>query len=185
MKPTIQEKVAERLLKRDGRTVAKLDKTDHEIRCPDYLVTDVRQRSVLLEVKTIERDYIQTIILKKISDVLSDAEAQRRAYVGKFKHHAGLPFVVVLFMEGGSDTWFDAIPRDLVLIKDRHDEVSAIMTVERRRAIDEKIRTLAQIEHMLRLLDSGQKTGLPPETKTWKIIYNNRAIRPLWRDYFC
>jgi len=206
------EAVVERLFKKQGFCVKKLDR-DTSGRRPDFLVSTCSdpKRSIICEVKTVvtggsikgvpisslnpnmwsDLNATRCSIppsktMKKIDDVLAEAESQLECLLQNRPDLKMAPFVVALFLDFFADI-FDILPKDFDhLAGSDRTAVSAIATVERDKAIHRTIAPLScqQIEARLEGLSAGKKLGFPPPEKTWKLMRNRSAINRVSLDFF-
>ena len=170
-------------------SVKQLD-SNNDNRRPDFLVSDSCGRPLLLcEVKTINSagcgvstrnknlrffripvDRIQ----KQIDDRIEIAANQRAELVKECPQYEGLPFLVALF--------FDPLVDLHVYSRTFNKEVSGILTIKRDVALGKAFNELSDAEQERRLRNQDA-TGLPPNTKDFRLVRNKAARRKVPKDF--
>jgi hypothetical protein len=165
-------------------SVEQLDR-NNDNRRPDFLISYSSGRALMLcEVKTINsagrgistrNPNLEGIfeipadrVAKKINDHIENAAHQRAELVKERPGYASLPFLVALVLD---------FVVDLVVYPRRFNEdVSGILTIKPDRALGKAFDELSR-EEQERRLRSGDASGLPPNTKDFRLVRNKQARR--------
>ncbi len=188
------EKIAEKRFKKLGLRVERLDYQGPRKR-PEFLVWEDAGPLLVCEVRTIfsggyraDRGahistedpalldtgvFARDITFEKIEEDLAAAVAKYRALLEDRPQLAGLPLVVVFFIDFFAND-FDLYPRDMPTFP----EISGIMRVE----LSHEIRRAAEglsLEELAKRIESGSMEGMPPPSKTFRVVPNTTAKNPL------
>jgi len=170
-------------------SVERLDR-NNDNRRPDFLISDSSGRPLMLcEVKTINsagagvstrnpnlKDFKITAdrIQKQIDDRIENAADQRAKLIKEFPQYEQLPFLVALVLDFLVD--LHVYPRRF------NKNVSGILRIEPDVALGKAFGELDR-EEQGRRLETEDATGLPPNSKDFRLMRNKQARRKVPKDF--
>jgi len=198
------EEIVAKRFKRIGLTPIRLDKVGKrkrpERKRPDFLVNDGAAQPVLIcEVKTIlsggsvkdkkflastadpdlidKGAFVFDIDFTDMDNTLANAVGKYRELIEDRPDLARVPLVVAFFFDVFADH-FDLYRADM----DRFKDVAGILKVERDHLIDAVAKKMSRGDLEARI-ESQSMTGMPPNTKAFRLLENSCARLTLPRDF--
>jgi len=180
-------------------SVERLDRNNKRAR-PDFLVSRSGRPQMLCEVKTIDSGgymhdkgvHVSTldenlgkfecpIDLTKIDECLADAVRKRKALVEDDARFADLPLLVAFFFDLLAE-YLPFYPHSFDERDERFREVSGILTIKDDVEMTKAFDKLSD-EEKKRRLETGDATGLPPNSKDFALLQNEAALRVVPKDF--
>jgi hypothetical protein len=195
---TANEAVVEKRFRKMGLRPRRLDFQGPRKR-PDFLVSDSTGPVLVCEVKSIfsagydeeRRAHVSTfdpeflnrgpsfheIDFTAIDRNLSEAVSKHKVLLEDCPEFVGLPLLVAFFFDPFADH-FNLYPREMKAFP----EVSGIVKVVSDHLIDAAARRMS-LEELKARVDSGDMTGMPPNTKIFELVENECAMVKLPRHF--
>ena len=191
---TRNEAVVKKQFEKLRYLVRKLDSNAKKKR-PDFLISRADGPEMLCEVKTVfsqgflagrgahvstldenlKGPFKHEIDLREISDKLANAVQKRKALVEDDSSFTDLPLLVAFFFDPYADV-LDAFPDTF------EAEVSGILTIKNDVPRTNAFEKLSE-EQQEQILRTQNAAGLPPESKSFALVQNKAASRPVPRDF--
>jgi hypothetical protein len=180
--------------------VKRLDSKSSKKPRPDFLISNSCGPQMLCEVKTINSGgylsdkgvHVSTldenlgkfecpIDLIKIDECLADAVRKRKALVEDDSRFADLPLLVAFFFDLLAE-YLPFYPHSFDERDERFREVSGILTIKDDVEMTKAFDKLSD-EEKKRRLETGDATGLPPNSKDFALLQNKAALRKVPKDF--
>jgi len=121
------------------------------------------------------------IDLIKIDECLADAVRKRKALVEDDSRFADLPLLVAFFFDLLAE-YLPFYPHSFDERDERFREVSGILTIKDDVEMTKAFDKLSD-EEKKRRLETGDATGLPPNSKDFALLQNKAALRKVPKDF--
>ena len=121
------------------------------------------------------------IDLTKIDECLADAVRKRKALVEDDARFADLPLLVAFFFDLLAE-YLPFYPHSFDERDERFREVSGILTIKDDVEMTKAFDKLSD-EEKKRRLETGDATGLPPNSKDFALLQNEAALRVVPKDF--